>query len=45
MVLQLCDVQADNVPSDLSDAIALAIAGLHQVSLNTLIERGVRGRR
>ena len=45
MVLQLCDVKAENVPSDLSDAIALAIAGLHQVSMNALLERGVRGRR
>jgi crossover junction endodeoxyribonuclease RuvC len=45
MVLQLCDVQAEGVPSDLSDAIALAIAGLHQVSMNALIERGIRGRR
>jgi crossover junction endodeoxyribonuclease RuvC len=45
MVLQLVDVKAENVPSDLSDAIALAIAGLHQVSMNALIERGVRGRR
>ena len=27
MVLQLCEIDATNVPSDLSDAIALAIAG------------------
>ena len=42
MVLQLCDVQADNVPSDLSDAIALAIAGLHQVSMTALFGRARR---
>lgn len=42
MVFQLCEVTAANVPSDLSDAIALAIAGLHQVSMTAL---GGRGRR
>jgi Holliday junction resolvasome RuvABC endonuclease subunit len=42
MVLQLCDIRADNVPSDLSDAIALAIAGLHQVGMAALIDRGRR---
>jgi crossover junction endodeoxyribonuclease RuvC len=42
MVLQLCAIDAKNVPSDLSDAIALAIAGLHQVSFATLTGRGRR---
>jgi crossover junction endodeoxyribonuclease RuvC len=42
MVLQLCDVRAENVPSDLSDAIALAIAGLHQAGMDALVERGRR---
>jgi crossover junction endodeoxyribonuclease RuvC len=42
MVLQLCDVRAENVPSDLSDAIALAIAGLHQAGMNALMDRGRR---
>ena len=31
MVFELCDVAAIKTPSDLSDAIALAIAGLHQL--------------
>ena len=42
MVLQLCDIDASNVPSDLSDAIALAIAGLHQASMTALVGRGRR---
>jgi crossover junction endodeoxyribonuclease RuvC len=42
MVLQLCDVTAARVPSDLSDAIALAIAGLHQMSMASLAGRGRR---
>ena len=42
MVLQLCDIRADNVPSDLSDAIGLAIAGLHQASMTALVGRGRR---
>jgi len=42
MVLQLCDIRAENVPNDLSDAIAIAIAGLHQVSMTALIGRGRR---
>jgi crossover junction endodeoxyribonuclease RuvC len=46
MVLQLCDIRpgsrAENVPSDLSDAIGLAIAGLHQVSMTALVGRGRR---
>jgi crossover junction endodeoxyribonuclease RuvC len=40
MVLQLCEIDATNVPSDLSDAIALAIAGLHQLSVTHLTGRG-----
>jgi crossover junction endodeoxyribonuclease RuvC len=39
MVLQLCEIDAANVPSDLSDAIALAIAGLHQMSMASLVGR------
>ena len=31
MVFELCDVTAVSAPSDLSDAIGLAIAGLHQL--------------
>jgi crossover junction endodeoxyribonuclease RuvC len=42
MVLQLCEIDAKNVPSDLSDAIALAIAGLHQMSMSALAGRGRR---
>jgi hypothetical protein len=38
----LCDVRAENVPSDLSDAIALAIVGLHQAGMNALLDRGRR---
>ncbi len=40
MVLQLCKIDASNVPSDLSDAIALAIAGLHQSSMTSIMTRG-----
>jgi crossover junction endodeoxyribonuclease RuvC len=39
MVLQLCEIKAVNVPSDLSDAIALAIAGLHQANMAALTGR------
>lgn len=42
MVLGLCDVPDANIPNDLSDAVALAIAGLHQMSLTSLTAR--RGR-
>jgi crossover junction endodeoxyribonuclease RuvC len=42
MVLQLCEIDAAKVPSDLSDAIALAIAGLHQMSLTSIFTRGRR---
>jgi crossover junction endodeoxyribonuclease RuvC len=42
MVLQLCEIDAKNVPNDLSDAIALAIAGLHQVSMASLYGRARR---
>jgi crossover junction endodeoxyribonuclease RuvC len=42
MVLQLCEIDATRVPSDLSDAIALAIAGLHQMTMASLIGRGSR---
>jgi len=42
MVLQLCEISAANVPSDLSDAIALAIAGLHQMNMASLTARGRR---
>jgi hypothetical protein len=42
MVLQLCDIDVRSVPSDLSDAVALAIAGLHQVSMTALYGRGRR---
>ncbi len=31
MVFQLCDVSGVSAPSDLSDAVGLAIAGLHQL--------------
>jgi crossover junction endodeoxyribonuclease RuvC len=31
MVFELCDVAGQRIPSDLSDAVALGIAGLHQV--------------
>jgi len=31
MVFGLCDISGVRVPSDLSDAIGLAIAGLHQI--------------
>ncbi|MCC6177744.1 MAG: crossover junction endodeoxyribonuclease RuvC [Chloroflexi bacterium] len=36
MAFQLCDVSGVDAPSDLSDAIALAIAGLHQVQYAAL---------
>lgn len=42
MVLQLCEIDATNVPNDLSDAIGLAIAGLHQMSMTSLFSRGRR---
>jgi len=42
MVLQLCEIDARKVPSDLSDAIGLAIAGLHQVSMTSVFTRGRR---
>ena len=42
MVLQLCEIDAKNVPSDLSDAIGLAIAGLHQMSMTSVFARGRR---
>ena len=42
MVLQLCEIDARNVPSDLSDAIGLAIAGLHQMSMTSVFARGRR---
>ncbi len=32
MVFQLCDVSGAKIPSDVSDAVALAIAGLNQLS-------------
>lgn len=41
MVFGLCDVSGVRVPSDLSDAIGLAIAGLHQVRVAALT-RGSR---
>ncbi|MFN8522375.1 MAG: crossover junction endodeoxyribonuclease RuvC [Chloroflexota bacterium] len=36
MVFRLCDVGARKLPMDLSDAIGLAIAGLHQMRSATL---------
>ncbi len=42
MVFELCDVTGVRVPSDLSDAIALAIAGLHQLRSATFGQRGRR---
>jgi crossover junction endodeoxyribonuclease RuvC len=36
MVFELCEVSGTGVPSDLSDAVALAIAGLHQMSFAAL---------
>jgi hypothetical protein len=42
MVLQLCEIDARQVPSDLSDAIALAIAGLHQMRMASFVTRGRR---
>lgn len=42
MVLQLCEIDARKVPSDLSDAIGLAIAGLHQMSMTSVFARGRR---
>jgi crossover junction endodeoxyribonuclease RuvC len=45
MVLQLCEVTTSSVPSDLSDAIALAIAGLHQIGMLTATGGGRRARR
>ena len=42
MVLQLCEIDARKVPSDLSDAIGLAIAGLHQTSMRSVFTRGRR---
>jgi len=42
MVFGLCDVSGVRVPSDLSDAIGLAIAGLHQLQLSTLAGGGRR---
>jgi len=36
MVLGLCDIPNADIPNDLSDAIALAIAGLHQMNLSAL---------
>ena len=42
MVLQLCEIDATKVPSDLSDAIGLAIAGLHQMGMTSVFTRGRR---
>ena len=42
MVFQLCDVSGVSAPSDLSDAIGLAIAGLHQMSMTSVLSRGRR---
>ena len=42
VAFHLCDIEAARMPSDLSDAIALAIAGLHQ--LRTLSTRQLAGR-
>jgi len=41
MVFGLCDVTGVRVPSDLSDAIGLAIAGLHQIQ-HAALAGGVR---
>lgn len=45
MVLGLCGIPTANIPNDLSDAIALAIAGLHQMSMSALTGLTGRGRR
>ncbi|MCC7366993.1 MAG: crossover junction endodeoxyribonuclease RuvC [Chloroflexi bacterium] len=42
MVFELCAVDGAGIPNDLSDAIGLAIAGLHQMSYNALTGRGLR---
>jgi crossover junction endodeoxyribonuclease RuvC len=42
MVFGLCDVTGVRVPSDLSDAIGLAIAGLHQLRYAGVAQRGRR---
>jgi crossover junction endodeoxyribonuclease RuvC len=42
MVFGLCDVSGVRVPSDLSDAIGLAIAGLHQIRVSALAGGGRR---
>jgi len=42
MVFGLCDVTAVRVPSDLSDAIGLAIAGLHQLRYAAVAQRSRR---
>lgn len=45
MVFELCDVSGTSIPNDLSDAVGLAIAGLHQMSVSALTGRTERSRR
>lgn len=42
MVFELCDLEGARTPNDLSDAVGLAIAGLHQMSVTALAGRGRR---
>jgi crossover junction endodeoxyribonuclease RuvC len=42
MVFELCDVSNAKTPSDLSDAVALAIAGLHHARLAPALARAAR---
>lgn len=39
MVFELCEVSGTSIPNDLSDAVGLAIAGLHQMSVSALTGR------
>ena len=45
MVFELCEVSGASIPNDLSDAVGLAIAGLHQMSVAALTGQTGRARR
>ena len=45
MVFELCEISGSSIPNDLSDAVGLAIAGLHQMSVAALTGQAGRSRR
>lgn len=45
MVFELCDVAGSGIPNDLSDAVGLAIAGLHQLNVANMGAMAGRSRR